>query len=178
MANKIIKRTRTWYTKSGERKSKTYYYEQTSKGTTRVTKAGKTTKQTFKSVTIKRKAEINTISKAKEYLKSKSISFGSEKAQLLFNEINAGRTFTKAQVDERLKREPGEKGGRDINNLLRALGYSKEEFIESVGITEEQFNNGRFKKVGNDIEFITEDGIVMYFQWDYDAGFYNAGFIV
>lgn len=168
---RIIKRTRTWYTKSGEKRQKTYYYEKTTKGTTRVTKKGKTTKETFKSITLKRQAKINSVEKAKEYLNSKSISLGSEKAKLLINEIKAGRTFTKEQVDERLKRDVGEKGGRDINNLLRALGYSKQEFLEAVGITEEQFNAGRFKKIGNDIEFITADGTRMYFQWDYDAGF-------
>lgn len=171
MASKIIKRTRTWYTKSGERKSKTYYYEQTAKGTTRVTKAGKTTKQTFKSITVKRKATINTVDKAKAYLKSKSESWGSEKAQLIFNAIKAGRTFTEEQIDERLRKEPFERSGRDINNLLRALGYSKQEFIDAVGITDAEFNAGRFRKVGNDIEFISGSGVVMYFQWDYDAGF-------
>lgn len=167
----ITKIVRTWYTKSGEKRQRTYYYEKTAKGTTRVTKKGKQTKQTFKSVTFKRQASINTVDKAKEYLKSKSISLGSEKAKILINEIKAGRTFTVEQVDERMRRDIGESGGRDINNLLRALGYSKEEFIESVGITEEQFNTGRFKKVGNDIEFVTAAGVRMFFQWDYDAGF-------
>lgn len=171
MANKIIKRTRTWITKSGVKKSKTYYYEQTAKGTTRVTKKGKTTKQTFTSITKKRKATINTVDKAKDYLKSKSESWGSEKAQNIFNSIRAGRTFTEEQIDERLRKEPDERSGRDINNLLRALGYSKDEFIASVGITEAEFNAGRFKKVGNDIEFTSAAGVVMYFQWDYDAGF-------
>jgi hypothetical protein len=169
--SKIIKRTRTWTTKSGKKKSKTYYYEKTTKGTTRITKKGKQTKQTFKSITKQRRANINTIDKAKEYFKEKSISLGSDEAQGILNAIRSGRTFTEAQVDERLKRQPGDKGGRDINNLLRALGYSKQEFIEAVGISESEFNLGTFKKVGNDIEFKTQEGATMYFQWDYDAGF-------
>ena len=168
--SKIVKRTRTWKTKSGE-KSKTYYYEKTTKGTTRTTKKGKQTKQTFKSITKQRRANINTIEKAKKYLKDKSISLGSDEAQGILNAIRRGRTFTEAQVDERLKRQPGDKGSRDINNLLRALGYSKQEFIEAVGISESEFNLGTFKKVGNDIEFKAQSGATMYFQWDYDAGF-------
>lgn len=168
---KVIKRTRTWYTKSGEKKTRTYYYEKTAKGTTRVTKKGKTTKQTFKNITKKRNAQINTVDKAKAYLIGKSESLGSEKAQLLLNEIRAGRTFTTEQVDERLRRTGSEKGKRDVSNLLRALGYSEAEFINEVGITEEEFNTGHFQKIGNDIKFTTASGLLMYFQWDYDAGF-------
>lgn len=169
---KYIKRTRTWKTKSGEKKVRTYYYEVVEKTDNfRTTKKGKKIEKTFVNVTKKRLASINTVDKAKEYLKLKSESWGSEKAQLLFNEIRAGRTFTEAQIDERLSRKAGETGKRDVKNLLRALGYSKDEFMEAVGITETEFNSGTFRKIGNDIEFTTATGFKMFFQWDYDAGF-------
>ena len=171
MAKQIIKRTRKWYTKDGKPRIRTYYYEKTTKGTTRTTKKGKQTKQTFKSLTEKRRNLITTVDSAKEYIQSKSFSLGSDQAQGILNAIRKGRTLTKEQIDERLKRKPGESGERDINNLLRALGYSKEEFIESVGITQEQFKAGEFKRIGNDIEFVTAEGVRMFFQWDYDAGF-------
>lgn len=142
--NKIIKRTRTWTTKSGEKRTRTYYYEQTEKGTTRITKKGKTTKQTFKSITRQRKAKLNTVDKIKEYLKDKSVSLGSENAQIILNEVREGKTFTTQQIDERLSKNPWERGKRDVDNLLRALGYSREEFIEELGISESDFFTGNF----------------------------------
>lgn len=169
--NKVVKRVRTWTTKSGEKRTRTYYYEQTAKGTTRLTKSGKTTKQTFKSVTKKRQAQINTIDKAKAYLIGKSENLGSEKSQIILNEIKDGKTFTTQQIDERLSKGVAEKGKRDVKNLLRALGYSESEFIAEVGITQQEFDTGHFQKIGNDIKFTTATGKLMYFQWDYDAGF-------
>lgn len=171
MATKIIKRTRTWKTKSGQTRKRTYYYEVTPKGTTRTTKKGKQTKQTFKSITSKRKATLNTVDKVKQYLQDKSISLGSEHAQIILNEARAGKTFTTQQIDERLKRQPWERGKRDVNSLLRALGYSKDEFINELGITESDFDSGTFEKIGNDILFTSALGVVRLFQWDYDAGF-------
>ena len=171
MAKQIIKRTRTWTTKSGEIKSRTYYYEKTSKGTTRTTKSGKTTKQTFKSVTEKRINLVKSVDEAKDYIKSKSVSLGSDQAQGVLNAIRKGRTLTKAQIDERLSRPIGERGVKDIQNMLRALGYSEEEFAETVGIKQKEVKMGKFEKIGNDIRFTSLAGVVTYFQWDYDAGF-------
>lgn len=166
----IVKRVRTWKTKSGEIKQKTYYYEKTTG--TRSTKSGKQTKQTFKSVKVKsRKATIDSVEKAKEYFKSKSISLGSEKAQIILNEIRDGKTFTTQQIDRNLEKSPLDRDAKDVSNLLRALGYSKDEFLKELNINEGELMAGKFEKIGNDIRFTSATGNIIYFEWDYDAGF-------
>ena len=168
----LVKIVRKWENKSGT-KEVVYYYEKTN--STRSTKSGKKTKQTFKRVkeVKSRKASINSVEKAKEYLQSKSINVGSEKAQIILNEIRDGKTFTTQQIDRRIEKYPSDRDEKDISNLLRALGYSKDEFLKELNINESELEKGKgkFEKIGNDIRFTTTIGNIIYFEWDYDAGF-------
>lgn len=113
-----------------------------------------------------RKRESLNLDQAKAYLDSKSATF--EERQIVLNEIKDGKRLTKNQISHMLNKREDVRSDK-TKTLLRNLGYTKEEVMQDMGITEKQFNKGKFKKIGNDIEF-TVDGVTRYFRWDYDTG--------
>lgn len=151
---KIVKKTVSYTSKkTGTTKRYTYYYQVKNKKFTNITPQV-------------RKRESLNLEQAKEYLDSKSASF--EERQIVLNEIKDGKRLTKNQISHMISKRDDVTSDK-TKTLLRNLGYTKEEVIKDMGITEKQFNQGKFKRVGNNIEF-TVNGKTRYFIWDYDVG--------
>lgn len=167
MATKIAKRTRTWITKSGEVRTKTYYYKVEKGGK----KAGQ--KQTF--TKIEKARTPKKISKQEalasiESLKTKDLTLYTQiKNELRFGEKFKGKEEISVRSFETLvsKTEISKQ-----ETFVRNLGYDMEEFAQTFGISEKDLTKGKFESEndGQLTKFTSPDGKVFYFSWDYDRG--------
>lgn len=167
MAIKTTKRTRTWVTKSGEIKTKTYYYKVEKGGK----KAGQ--KQTFTKIEkakapkkISKKEALASI----EDLKSQDLTLYIQiKNELIFSDKfkNSDEISTRSfeSLLDQTKRSKQE-------TFVRNLGYDMDEFAQAFGITEEDLMKGKFESEndGKLTKFTSLSGKVFYFSWDYDRG--------
>lgn len=167
MVIKTTKRTRTWITKSGEVRTKTYYYKVEKGGK----KAGQ--KQTFTKIEkartpkkISKKEALASI----EDLKSQDLTlYVQVKNELIFSDKFKGQEEISTRSFESLldqtKRSKQE-------TFVRNLGYDMGEFAQTFGITEEDLMKGKFESEndGKITKFISPSGKVFYFSWDYDRG--------
>lgn len=166
MAAKTTKRTRTWITKSGKVRTKTYYYK-VEKGGKKT--AGKASAKDYYSERTHRERKTLNLDEAIDYLESKSATF--EEIQQIKNDIKgdikrgiSAKTFTKAGLDARLENV---KLNRE-ENFLRQLGYSFEEFEEEFGYTKEYIKKNPFEDIGDGVFRLRGTNLV--FIWDYDQG--------
>ena len=167
MAAKTTKRTRTWITKSGKVKTKTYYYK-VEKGGKKT--AGKASAKEYYSERKHRGRKTLSLDEAIDYLESKSATF--EEIQTIKNDIKgdikrgiSAKTFTKQGLDARLENV---KLSRE-ENFLRQLGYSFEEFEEEFGYSKEYIKKNSFEDLGDGVYKLK--GTDLVFIWDYDQGF-------
>lgn len=164
MAAKTTKRTRTWITKSGEIRTKTYYYK-VEKGGKKT--AGKASAKDYYSERKHRERKTLSLEEAIDYLESRSASF--EDIQTIKNDIKgdikrgvAPKTFTKQGLDARLENV---KLNRE-ENFLRQLGYSFEEFEKEFGYNREYIKKNPFEDIGDGVFRLK--GTDLVFIWDYD----------
>lgn len=156
---KIVKRTRTWETKSGT-KSKTYYYEVTK------TNAGK---QKFtRLATAKKQTPILDQSKIEQRIQ---MIDGEGLKKQIRNQVkqilNKGKELSFERLEQIISQEQVSKQEQFIRNL----GYTKEEFAKQFNLTEQDLLEGAFEDLGgNEIKFTSAKGKVTKFIWDYDGG--------
>lgn len=167
MAIKTTKRTRTWVTKSGEVRTKTYYYKVEKGGK----KAGQ--KQSFtkieKARTPKKMSKQEALASIED-LKSQDLTLYVQ----IKNELKFGDKFKgKEEISTRSFEVLIDKTKRSKQEtFVRNLGYDMEEFAQAFGITEEDLMKGKFESEndGKLTKFTSPDGKVFYFSWDYDRG--------
>jgi hypothetical protein len=167
---KKVKRVRTWTTKAGITKTKTYEYTVGSGG--RTTKKGKTTKQSFTRVA-KRKGEV--------LIKDGAV-IDQSTIDSMVNNLPSGLQMT---VKNKIKTIIKNKGNLTIDGLdqrinqtertktqqfIKNLGYSEVEFAEEFGLTDKDLQEGKFKQTKDGVEFTSKTGKNFMFIWDYDGG--------
>ena len=164
---KTTKRTRTWITKSGEVRTKTYYYK--------VEKGGKKSgqKQSFtkieKARTPKKMSKKEALASIED-LKSQDLTLYIQvKNELIYsdkfknsNEISTRSFESLLDQTKRSKQEI----------FVRNLGYDMEEFAQTFGISEKDLMQGKFESEndGKLTKFVAPNGKTFYFSWDYDRG--------
>lgn len=169
----IIKRTRKWTTKSGELRTRTYFYEVFDE--TRATKSGKTTKKTYKRYLGLKKSNFlvmegeelsENIDSYLSGIKDQSIRNSVERE--IDTAVRKKKSLNIASLEKDLtKRPPLSKQAQ----LMYNLGYSEEEFKNEFGYTEEDLEEGTFEEIEKGrLQFTDKNGKSTYFVWDYNAG--------
>lgn len=159
MKKKIVKRTRTWETKSGT-KRKTYYYE--------VTKTDEGKQKFTRLVTAKKQKPIldqTEIEKIIQMLDGEGFkrSVRNQVKQIL----SKGKDLSFERLEQLISTEQISKQ----EQFMRNLGYTKEEFAEQFNLTEQDFLEGTFEDLsGGEVKFTSKKGKVILFSWDYDGG--------
>ncbi|MBR4123246.1 MAG: hypothetical protein IKT93_02365 [Clostridia bacterium] len=167
---KKIKRTRTWTTKAGITKTKTYEY--TVSGSGRTTKKGKTTKQSFRRVA-KQKNELLIKDGAvldQSKIDDMTQNLNSSLKRTVENKIKAiiknNGNLTVEGLDQRINQTTRSKTEQFVKNL----GYTEAEFEAEFGLTDTDLQQGTFKHTQDGVEFTSKTGKNFMFIWDYDGG--------
>lgn len=156
---KIVKRTRTWETKSGT-KSKTYYYE--------VTKTDDGKQKFTRLVTAKKQTSIID---EKEIEKRIQMLDGEGFKRSVRNQVKQILSKGKDLSFERLEQLISTEQISKQEQFMRNLGYTKEEFAEQFNLSEQDLLEGQFQDLGGGkVKFTSKKGKVTMFSWDYDGG--------
>ena len=165
---KIVTRKRTWITKSGKVREKTYTYI-VEAGGTKIVK-GQKQKQQFKTIV---KAEKKQGKKLTQNQAIDLIKNSNDVAGIKFNilnELKFNKKYKDGITEKGLERLISQEKLSKSEQFIRNLGYTEKEFEKEFGITSEQIAAGTLTTTGGLTKFTSPTGQEIYFSWEYERG--------
>lgn len=164
---KIVTRRRTWITKSGQVKEKTYTYLVETGG--KKTVKGRQQKQQFKTIVRAEKQQGKRLTKDEAIDAIKKSNLPEIQFKVL-NELKFNKKYKNGITEKGLERLISQEKLSSSEQFIRNLGYTEEEFEREFNLTSKQIANGTLTSTNGLTKFTSATGQTLYFSWDYERG--------